>query len=150
VVLLVPAIALTALETNSFWVAGPTGVVEHRMLRPFFSQSHDLKGVVKVVTGCNNTDKSDRLIYDIYFASGDSFGLADAEPAKGGDARPVEAIDARLASEVAHQRWSHLNRNPVHPACLRHWAARLGEDGPRRLAKLLRLSADELRQASLH
>jgi hypothetical protein len=145
--LIVPAIAFTALETNSFWVAGPSSVDEHRMFPPFSSQHHDLKDVKKVVAGCNNTDKSDRLIYDIYFASGDSFGLADAQPAKSGDTHPIEVIDAGLARDIVHERWSHLNRNPVHPACLNHWAAVMGPDGARRLVSLLRLTPAELREA---
>jgi len=146
--LIVPAIGFTAIETDHFWVAGPFGVVEHRMFPPFSPQRHDLKDAKKIVTGCNNTDKEDRLIYDLYFASGDSFGLADAQPAKKGNTRPIEAIDAELPRDVVHERWSHLDRNPVHPACLTHWAELIGSDGPRRLVSLLRLTQAELREVS--
>jgi len=145
IVLLTPAIVFTALETNSFWVAGPSGVVEHRMFPPLSSHRHDLKDVTRVTTGCNNLGKDNRLIYDIHLASGESFGLGYAEPAKSGDVRAVEAIDARLARDIVHRRWSHLDRDPVHPLCLRHWATQFDRDGPRRLAKLLRLTPDELR-----
>jgi hypothetical protein len=146
--LLAPAIVFTVVETDNFWVAGPFGVVEHRMFPPFSHQRYDLKDAKKVVTGCNNTDKSDRLIYDVYFASGAGFGLADAKPAKDGNIRPIEAIDAGLPRDVVHERWSHLDRNPVHPACLTHWAGMIGPDGPRRLVSLLRLTQSELRQVS--
>jgi hypothetical protein len=147
--LLLPAIAFTALETNSFWVAGAAGVVEHCMFPPFFSRRHDLKAVTSITTGCNNTSKDNLLIYDLHVASGESFNLGAAEPAKSGDVRAIVAIDARLAPNIAHRRWSHLNRDPVHPLCLRHWAAQPGQDGLRRLAKLLRLTPDELRPVLL-
>ena len=116
------------------------------MFPPFSNQRHELQDVKKIVTGCNNTDKANRVIYDIHFASGDTFSLGYAEPAKSGDARPIEAIDTALPRDIAHQRWSHLNRNPVHPACLRHWAALMGPDGLRRLASLLRLTPADLRE----
>jgi hypothetical protein len=145
-VLLVPAVTFTVLETNSYWVAGPSGVVEHRMFPPFSHQHHELKDVKRIVTGCNNTDKANRLIYDIHFASGDSFSLGYAEPAKSGDPRPIEAVDTVLPRGIAHQRWSHLNRNPVHPACLKYWAALMGPDGVRRLTGLLRLKPTDVRE----
>src|SRR5262249_15259715 len=69
-VLLVPAVMFTVLETNSYWVAGPSGVDEHRMFPPFSNQHHELKDVKKIVTGCNNTDKANRLIYDFHFRVG--------------------------------------------------------------------------------
>jgi hypothetical protein len=42
-VLLPPAVLLTALETNSFWVAGPSGIVEHRMFPSFSSRRYEFR-----------------------------------------------------------------------------------------------------------
>src|SRR5262245_26492550 len=49
-VLLAPAVTFTVLETNSYWVAGPTGVVEHRMFPPLWNQRYELKDVKRIVT----------------------------------------------------------------------------------------------------
>jgi hypothetical protein len=144
-VFLAPAIVLTTLETNSFWVAGPSGIVEHSMLPPFSSRHYDLKEVMGLTTGCNNTDKSNRLIYHVHMASGGTFGLGDAQAVKGSRIGAVETIDARIDRRVEHQRWSHLDRNPVHPACLGYWASQLDGDALQRLIRLLRLTPDELR-----
>jgi hypothetical protein len=144
-VFLVPAIVLTALETNSFWVAGPSGIVEHSMLSPFSSRSYDLKEVAALTTGCNNTDKSNHLIYYVHVPAGGTFSLGDAKAVKGSRIAAVEEIDARIGRSVEHQRWSHLDRNPVHPACLGYWASQFDKDGLRRLIRLLRLTPEELR-----
>jgi hypothetical protein len=60
-------------------------------------------GREKIVTGCNNADKANRVIYDIHFASGDTFGLGYAEPAKKGCA---QSSNRHAARDIAHQRWS--------------------------------------------
>jgi hypothetical protein len=144
-VFLLPAVALTALETNSFWVAGPSGIVEHGMLPPFSSRRYELKEVAELTTGCNNTEKSNRLIYDVQTVSGGTLSLGDAKAVKGSRIGAVEAIDARIDRSVEHRRWSHLDRNPVHPACLGFWASQFDRDGLQRLVRLLRLTPDELR-----
>src|SRR5262245_7899996 len=146
-VLLTPAAILTALETNSFWVAGPSAIVEHRMLPPFSSRRHELKEATALTTGCNHTDKSNRLIYDVHLASGESFKLGDAKAASGSRIGAIETIDARIDRGVEHRRWSHLDRDPVHPACLGYWASQFDRDGLQRLTRWLRLTPQELRGA---
>ena len=144
-VLLPPAVLLTALETNSFWVVGPSGIVEHRMFPPFSSRRYDFSEARALTTGCNHTDKSNRLIYEIYLSSGEHFDLGDTEPFTGNKIGAVEEIDANVDPKIAHRRWSHLERDPVHPTCLTAWARQFDRDGQGRLAKLLRLTADEVR-----
>jgi hypothetical protein len=143
-ILLTPAVVLTALETNSFWVAGPSGIVEHRMLPPFSSRRHELKEVVALTTGCNHTDRTNRLIYDVHLGSGESFKLGDAKAVSGSRIGAIEKVDARIERGVEHRRWSHLDRNPTHPACLGYWASQFDGDGLQRLTKLLRLTPQEL------
>jgi hypothetical protein len=143
--LLVPALLMTVLETNSFWVAGPSGIVEHRMLPPFTSRRYELKEVTGLTTGCNNTEKSNRLIYQVQLASGGTFGVGDAKVVNGRGIEAIEEIDARIDRGVEHRRWSHLDRNPVHPACLGYWASQFDKDGLARLIRLLRLTPGELR-----
>lgn len=143
-VLLAPAVVLTVLETNNYWVAGPSGIIEHRLLPPFSSRTYDLASATALITGCNHTDKGEYLHYDLEFASGASFNLGNAKGVSGRSAPAVEQIDAKLERAIHHQRWSHLDRDPVHPACLRYWGAQLGQFGQGRLAKMLRLTPQEL------
>ena len=89
-VLLPPAVLLTALETNSFWVVGPSGIVEHRMFPPFSSRRYDFSEARALTTGCNHTDQSNRLIYEIYLSSGEHFDLGDTEPFTGNKIGAVE------------------------------------------------------------
>jgi hypothetical protein len=144
-VLLPLAIVLAAAETNSFWVAGPAGIVEHSMLAPFSSQHHDFSEVTTLTTGCNHTDDGESLIYDVVLPSGEEFGLG-ADPVKavaGNKTVAIEAIDAQIrqTGKAEHRRWQWLDRDPVHPRCLGYWARQFGSDGRQRLARLLRLTA---------
>jgi hypothetical protein len=145
IVLLLPAIVVMVLETNNFWVAGPAGIVEHRMFPPFSSRRYDLTEARALISGCNHTDKNDRLIYNVRLSPDGQFDLGDTQPFGGSKIGAIEAIDAKVDRKIEHRRWSHLDRDPVHPSCLRHWAGQFDRDGQRRLAKLLRLTADEAR-----
>jgi hypothetical protein len=147
IVALVPGVVLTVIETDHFWVAGPSGVIEHRLLPPFTSRSYELASATALETGCNHTDKTESLHYDVQFASGDWFGLGGAVAVAGRSAAALEQIDAKLNRAIPHQRWSHLDRDPVHPACLRYWGAQFGQFGQQRLAKLLRMTPEEQRRA---
>jgi hypothetical protein len=149
-VLLPLATVLAAASTNSFWVAGPAGIVEHSMLAPFSSQHHDLTEIRTLTTGCNHTDDSESLIYRVVLPSGEEFDLGNAEPVKaiaGSKAIAIEAIDAqirRTGGKVEHRRWQWLDRDPLHPSCLVFWARQFGNDGAGRLRRLLHLTAEEI------
>lgn len=145
ILLLLPAILLTALETNSFWVAGPAAILEHRMFPPFSNRRHELSDARGLTTGCNHTEKNNLLIYEVRLTSGERFDLGNTQPLKGNKIGAIEEIDAKIDRMIEHNRWEHLNRDPVHPACLNHWAAQFDRDGQRRLTKLLRLTAEEAR-----
>jgi hypothetical protein len=141
-----PAIVLTIIESNNFWVAGPSGIAQRRLLSPFSPASrHDLSEAAAITSGCS--DAGNRLIYEIRLASGARFDLGRARPARGSKIAAIEAIDARLGRNVEHRRWAHLDRNAAYPDCIRAWAAGFDADGPRRLARLLRLSIEELNAA---
>jgi len=94
---------------------------------------------------CNHTDDDELLIYDIGFSSGERFDLGASQPFKGSKIEAIVEIDARIDGNIEHRRWSHLDRDPAAPTCLNYWAGQFDRDGRRRLAKLLRLSADEAR-----
>ena len=149
IVLLLPAVLLTVLETNSFWVAGPSGIVEHRLFPPFSSHRYELSAARALTTGCNHTDKNNRLIYQIRFAADEQYNLGDTKSIRGSKLKAIEEIDAKVDRSIEHRRWSHLNRDPVHPTCLAVRTGQFDGDGQRRLAKLLRLTADEVRGAHL-
>jgi hypothetical protein len=143
IVLLPPAVVLTVLETDSFWVAGAAGIVEHRMFPPFASSRHDLSEAATLTTGCNHSDGDENLIYDIGLSSGLEFNLGsgNTKAVEGSKIAAIEAIDARIGSMIEHRRWSHLDRDPLHPACLEHWARQFDSDGQRRLGRLLHITA---------
>ncbi len=130
------------LETDHFWVAGPAGIVEHRMFPPFSSQSHDLGAATTLTTGCNHTDDHENLIYDVGFPGGDGFNLGSSSTlaVSGSRLAAIEATDARLGTGVARVRWSHLDRDPLQPTCLGYWARQFDSDGRRRLMRLMRLT----------
>ncbi len=133
IVLLLPAMVVIALEINNFWVAGPMGIVEHRMFPPFSSRRYDLSDARVLTTGCNRTDKNNNLIYDVRLSSGERFDLGNTRPLKGSKIGAIEEIDAKIDPKIEHKRWSHLDRDPVHPACLYHWVGQFdrgtGSDG---------------------
>ena len=114
------------------------------MLPPLSSRRHDLKAATALTTGCNRTDKSNRLIYDVHLASGETFNLGDAKATGRSRVAAIEKIDAVIDRGVEHRRWSHLDRDPVHPACLGYWASQFDRDGLQRLTRLLRLTPQEL------
>jgi hypothetical protein len=149
IVLLLPALLITLLETNNFWVAGSSGIVEHRLLPPFSSRRLELNAASSLITGCNHTDKGDHLIYQIGFPSAGAFDLGGSKAVSGETVAAIEGVAGKLGGKVEHVRWSHLGRNPVHPTCLNAWAARFDRDGRNRLAKLLRLTPEETRTWSL-
>lgn len=137
--LLLPALVITVLETRNYWVAGPAGIFEQRLFQPFTRNHHALNAAKELATGCNNTSRANHLIYDVTFPSGTSFDLGDAEQVKNGDIARLEVVDQSIAPTVPHTRWSHLHRDPLHPACLDYWSGRFDANGSARLAKLLRI-----------
>jgi hypothetical protein len=143
IVLLPPAVILTVLETNSFWVAGTAGIVEHHLFPPFSGSRHFLSEAATLTTGCNHTSDNENLIYDIGLSSGLQFdlGSGSTRAVEGSKIAAIEAIDARIGSRTEYRRWSHLDRDPLHPACLAHWMKQFDSDGQRRLGTLLHITA---------
>lgn len=76
----------------------------------------------RVELGCNHVDgDSDSLIYKVHFTDGEWVNLAYADPLPGDDwLTAAEQIDAELAAGGAEfRRWSWMDRDPLHPLCLR-------------------------------
>ena len=52
------------------------------MFPPFSSRRYDFSEARALTTGCNHTDKSNRLIYEIYLSSGEHFDLGSLSPSR--------------------------------------------------------------------
>ena len=143
IVLLPAAAVLTVLETNSFWLAGPSGIDDHRMFPPFYSQHYNIGDAMALTTGCDHSvdlDK-DEFIYELAFLDGEKFNLGEANALEGTTLAAIEAIDVKLGSRIQYRQQLLQGRDPFHPLCLRRWVMQFDTDGGRRLAKLLHITA---------
>src|SRR5262245_28949839 len=61
IVLLPLAVGLTVIETNSFWVAGLSGIEDHRMVPPFDSRHYHIGDARTLTTGCDHIDDKDYI-----------------------------------------------------------------------------------------
>jgi hypothetical protein len=146
IALLMPTLILTGLETNSFWVAGPSGIVEHRMFPPFSSRHHDLSEVATVTTACHyvkgryiwDKDRAEP-VYQVHLSSDEQFNLGDAEAVEGSKIaaiEAIEAIDARLGRSVRRFR---VQPEPLKKSsCITYWRGQFGLDGLARVLRLMR------------
>jgi hypothetical protein len=144
IVLLPPAVALTALETNSFWVAGLSGIEDHRMFPPLYSRHYDIGDAKTLTTGCDHIDDNDWFIYKISLPDGEEFNLGRAVAVEGTTLVAIEAIDVKFGSRFEHRLWeapARAARDSLAPLCLGHWVKQFDSDGRRRLAKLLHVTA---------
>ncbi len=96
-----------------------------------------------VEVGCNHIDgrnAADNLIYQVHFADGADVDVALGMPLPGGDwLRNAEIIDAELrAGGARFRRWSWMERDPLHPACLNVMRRSFGQDYPK-IEQLLRI-----------
>ena len=140
IVLLPVAAVMTVLETNSFWLAGPSGIDDHRMFPPFYSQHYNIGDAT---AGCDHSadlDK-DEFIYEMAFLDGEKFNLGEANALKGTTLAAIEAIDVKLGSRIEYRQRLLQGRNPLHPLCLRHGVTQFDSDGGHWLAKLLHATA---------
>src|SRR5262249_4126621 len=143
IVLLPAAVVLTVLETNSFWLAGPSGIDDHRMFPPFYSQHYNIGDAMALTTGCDHSDDLDKdeFIYEMAFPDGEKFNLGEANALEGTTLAAIEAIDVKLGSRIQYRQRLLQGRDPFHPLCLRHWVTQFDTDGGRRLTKLLHITA---------
>jgi hypothetical protein len=114
---------------------------------PFFpwgrSEPRLWRDAVKIELGCNHVEGRnayDKIIYSVHFADGAKVDVGNGWALPGGDwLQNAELIDAELrASEATFERWSWMNREPLHPACLAVMRGSFGADYPR-IERLLRI-----------
>ena len=153
-IMLYPAIILTSLsliilerELKTFTIYTPT----QYLAKPLFpwekDKSDNWKNAQSVELGCNHTTgrgASDDIIYEVNFASGQSYRISSASPVSGNWLDQLEIIDKNLKNaDVAFERWDWLNRKSFHPDCLEAQKRRFSSEDLRRIHRLLRINEFE-------
>ncbi|MBX3431609.1 MAG: hypothetical protein KF779_18640 [Hyphomonadaceae bacterium] len=119
----------------------------HYIRAPFFpwgaSEPRPWRDAARVELGCNHVEgrnASDSIIYRVDFGDGDKVSLESGMPLPGGDwLRSARTIDAELrAGDAKFERWSWMNRDPLHEACLNVMRRNFGADYPQ-IERLLRI-----------
>ena len=117
----------------------------HSPLLPWKSSDpRSWSSAVAVETGCNHVERkeeiSDDIIYEVKFPDGTTTRLGDATPLRGSWLDAMEKIDSLLvASRVEFSHWRWLDRNPIHPLCIRALRERFPGTEFERVQRLLRL-----------
>lgn len=137
--LAVTGLFITALETRSYFVAGPFGIEHGRMMPPFSTRTYAWSEAASVTLGCNSTDDDERLIYSVEFPDGHTFHVGEAQRFSQRRIPTLEAIDAQLPVNLPRKRWDWLGRNPMAELCVSAWSETV-PDGHTRLVQLLRTS----------
>lgn len=134
---------LIDISNNRVWTS--EGVSSTRFIPGLGRNFRPYSDVERVELACNHTEKRDGVYYEIYFGSGGSARAGSRLQKRDGtwlDA--LEAIDHSVRqTDAVFERWSHLDRNPVHPRCLRAHFAELNQTDRGRLSRILRLGAFE-------
>jgi hypothetical protein len=141
-VLLVSALAAQRdVNTHSIFTA------DSYIRSPFFPWGSPAprhwRDAANVDVGCNHVEgrnAHDSIVYRIEFDDGASVSIDGGTPLEGGDwLESTEIIDAELTrAGVPFRRWSWMDRDPLHPACLAVMRANFGSDYPR-IERLLRI-----------
>lgn len=137
-----PISVLTALityhETQMYSVYSEAGYFRSGF---FSKETRSWHGVSSVELGCNQTDDGSSLVYKVNFPD-KSLRIEDGISINETYwLYNLEKIDKAIESTGAKfERWQWLNRNPLHPKCLRGFYGELGPDGKSRLDKLLRIN----------
>ena len=85
---------------------------------------------------------TDTIIYEIEFADGHKERIGDATPLHGSWVDAAEVIDQRLqAAGARFERWTWLDRDPLHPECLAALQRRFSPEEYQRVRALLRVDA---------
>lgn len=94
-----------------------------------------------VKLGCNQTGEGGSLIYEVIWPDGKKKRLPiDTHVNNKPWLTNLEAIDAEISKGGAvFRRWNWLNRDPLHPSCLRGFYTEIGESRKIRFDKLLRI-----------
>ncbi|MEL6380262.1 MAG: hypothetical protein AAFQ29_10895, partial [Pseudomonadota bacterium] len=138
-----PAAILTSIsliilerELNTFTIYTPTGYLAKPLFPWEDDKSDHWTNAQTVELGCNHTTgrgASDDIIYEINFASGESYRISTANPVSGNWLDQIEIIDEALKdADVIFQRWDWLNRESYHPDCLAAQERQFSPDDLRR------------------
>jgi hypothetical protein len=137
----IPSMAFALAGSNSGWAAGPLGVVRHGL-----TSEHRYAWVTarSVTLGCNETKDDHALEYAVAFP-GWTAELGPAGDQQGGRTLPEATWISGLAKtdgllrylKTPRRRWSWLDRDPMHPACLAYWRAVADTVQPGALDRLL-------------
>lgn len=127
-------------ETRSFEVITENGLYDSSM----FSRNVAFKPwseAKEVSLGCNQTDDGGSLIYRVEFNDGTKIRLPESSSLNGRHwLVNLEHIDKALSTQGAvFKRWSWLERDALHPKCLRGFYAEVGPDNKYRIDDLLRI-----------
>lgn len=129
------AIGLWALWTG-YWIATPTGVVQHGLLGERF---HAWPTATAIVTGCEQSDARSDLIYDVEFGGWTAhLARINFESPKGAALIDrLSEIDKLMRSQATKRRLAvSKTGSPVDPRCVATWE-RLAPGGEAALMTLL-------------
>lgn len=95
----------------------------------------------RVQIGCNQTDDGSSLVYKVWFQNGETIRIEDSIPSRHYSwLDGIETVDRAISNNGAEfQRWSWLNRNPLHPRCIREYYTHLEDDEHDRFRQILRI-----------
>ena len=133
-------IGVTYAELSWYSVMSHTGL--HKT--SFISEKMSVKtwaDAERVQLGCNQTDDGGNLIYEVIWPDGYDKRLPTDTHFNGTDwLTNLERVDAEIMKGGAEfVRWEWLNRNPLHPRCLRGFYSEGGADRKARIDRLLRI-----------
>jgi hypothetical protein len=135
---LISALILTK-EINAHSLYGPDGYTRSPLLPWAKTATIPWNEATKVELGCNHTDDGGSLVYKISFSNGKSVRIEDGIPIKSSWIDAMESVDTALQRGGAEfVRWQWLNRDPMHPKCLRGYYGLYGEEDGSRIIRLLR------------
>ena len=135
---------LLVRDVGAHSLYGPDGYTSSPFLPWANIQTIPWSEAVKVELGCNNTDDGADIVYEVTFSNGKSTRVENGSPLQTSWLETLERVDAEISkSDVQFERWSWLNRNPLHPKCVRSFYSRLGEEDADRLMALLRVGQFE-------
>ena len=132
---------IIAREVNTFSVYSLEGYFRS----PFFPWGEGgltpWRDTDRVELGCNQTSDGPDLVYEVIFDDGSSIRLENGTPVDGqSKLSSLEVIDARLVEAGAtFERWRWLDRDPLHPDCMRGYLSALAPEAGVRFKRLLRV-----------
>lgn len=135
----VVAIGMISLGAQDYWLATPSGVVRHGIGG---NRTYAWRDATLVKSSCERDKNTGLLVYDVSFRGWTVALGTDGSTAEGvSRAAQIEGLervdDALRSAGVPHERRRWRDKNPMHPECVGFWAHEAGEDGDKRLNRIL-------------